>query len=361
MRRLASLALAGLLGLPATAGRAEPTVTTLPLGFKVEQMRGAATRVAATVTSTEGFRDMRATLKPPFAVVWGQEGAAALAVEGGSVRVFRAKGQGFDLVALERGRGEIPGARVAGSGGFSAQFEMATRDHPREALGSPVHARVLAITERKPSPPSRDPKPVPQDIGRIAAGEGAVFEDREPHLVDLGSDNPAILAVRSYRDRGSALAVIARREGTWRIVAETPPDGEPDRWLNPVATGQAGPARDIALVRRPHTDGSLQVWRIDGDKLALRAEKAGYSNHVQGKAVQDLAAWFSAEDGSPRIAIPVLDRTALALLSVGEEVKEVTRIVLPAKAASGIAALGTGRDIHFLVGLEDGSVVDVRP
>ena len=37
------------------------------------------------------------------------------------------------------------------------------------------------------------------------------------------------------------------------------------------------------------------------------------------------------------------------------------RIALPAKAATGVAALGSGRTAHILVGLEDGRVVDIRP
>lgn len=358
MRRLL-LSIALLAALPGAA-RAEPSVSILPLGFEVEQFRGPGTRVAATAASTEAFREVRGAMQPPLVVLWGKGGAAALTLEGGAIRILRAKGGGGDLAALERAGEALPDSRIAGAGAVTARLEMPSRDYAHEDLGSAVHARVVAVTERKPAPPSAEPKPVAQDVVRIPAGEGAVFEDREPHLAQIGGEAPAILVVRSYRDLGSALALIAKREGRWKIVAETPPDGTPYRWLNPVASGE-GVASDIAVVRRPDRDGLLQIWRLDGDKLVLQAEKPGYSNHVHGSPAQDLAAWFAAEDGSARLAIPVLDRSALALLSVGPEVKEIARIPLPAKAAAGIAALGRGRDIRLVVGLEDGRVAEVRP
>lgn len=356
-----AFALALLVLAPGPA-RAEPSVTVLPLGFEVEQIRGPSTRVAATAASVDAFRDSRGALKPPLAIVWGRDGAAALTLDGGAIRIVRAKRGGGDLVALERARDTLPDSRMVGMGALTAQLEMPTRDYAHEGLGSATHARVLAITERKPSPPSSDPKPVAQDVVRIPAGDGAVFEDREPHLVDLrAGEPPAILVVRSYRDRGSALALVAKRDGTWRIAAETPPDGEPYRWLNPVTAGDRPPGSTLAVVRRPHLDGILQLWRLDGDRLLPVAEKAGYSNHAYGSAAQDLAAWYTAEDGSPRIAVPTLDRTALALVTVGSDLREVARIALPAKAKTGVTVLGRGRDVHVLVGLEDGRVADVRP
>ena len=42
-------------------------------------------------------------------------------------------------------------------------------------------------------------------------------------------------------------------------------------------------------------------------------------------------------------------------------VKEIARIPLPAKAKSGVVALGRGAETRFLVGLDDGLVAEVRP
>ena len=53
--------------------------------------------------------------------------------------------------------------------------------------------------------------------------------------------------------------------------------------------------------------------------------------------------------------------STLAFVSLNGGIKELRRIPLPAKAATGVAALGSGKAAHILVGLEDGRVVDVRP
>ena len=59
--------------------------------------------------------------------------------------------------------------------------------------------------------------------------------------------------------------------------------------------------------------------------------------------------------------MPTLDRRSIALLSVKDGIRELKRIPLPAAAATGVAALGSGAETHILVGLEDGRVADIRP
>lgn len=346
-------------------GRAEPSLSVVPLGFELTEFRGPASRLATAIASIEAFRSARPPLAGALVVVWGREAGAVLQLDGAELRVRPfAKGIG-DLGPLERGRGAVPGARVGVSDGLTAAFEDPVRDYPHEALGSPVHPRALSVAQRRAGPPGSDPKPVPTERARIEAGPGAVFEDLEPRLVDLDGDGtPEILVVRSYRDRGSALAVVARRGETWRIVAETPPDGEAFRWLNVAAAGDFGPdlPRAIAIVRRPHLDGLLQVWRFEDDRLVLAAERPGYANHAFGSTALGLAALVLGEDGSRRIAVPTLDRKSLAFLSVSARaVTETNRIALPARALAGVAVIGRGRAAHVLVGLEDGRLVDIRP
>lgn len=359
----ATLAAAMITGSQAL--HAEPSVSILPLSFAVTEFRGPTSRVAATVGSTDAFRESRPPIAGPAVVVWGAGGGAALTLAGAEIRIRPASRSSGDFVALERGRDAIPGSRVRAEGAVTVTLEGPTRAYPHEALGSPVHARTLVITERRSAPPTAQPKPVATDVARVSAGADAVFEDREPRFVDLDGDGlPEILVVRSDPARGSALAVIANREGAWRMLAETPPDGEPFRWLNPAAAGPASAAgaRGIALIRRPHLDGLLQLWRWEGDRLTLVAEKAGYSNHVYGSAAQDLAATLDGDDRSgSRLVLPTLDRRALAIVTLGGSIEEVARIPLPGRAATGVAVLGRGRDTHILVGLDDGRIADVRP
>jgi hypothetical protein len=233
------------------------------------------------------------------------------------------------------------------------------------ALGAGGEARELVVSERQPVAMGGGVQKVPIERTRVGAGTDAVFEDREPRLVDLDVDGGTeVLVVKSYQAKGSALAVVAKRDGAWRVVAETPAIGHPQRWLNPAAVGtfQGDGKPAIALVKTPHLDGVLQVWAYDGSKLVLRNEAAGYTNHVFGSPAQELAAAVDLDgDGVPELAIPTLDRGSLAILSLKGGIKELRRIALPAKAAMGVAALGSGRTAHILVGLEDGRVVDIRP
>lgn len=360
--------LATLWTLPAWA---EPSVSILPLPFAVAEFRGPASRVGQTAASTDTYRDDRGLAGQPLVVLWGPGGGASVALLGGELRVVAARRGASDMSRLERGRSAVPSVRAQALGPFSATLEEPTRDYPHEALGSAVHPAALAITERRPAPIGSEPRAVPTEVHRIPAGPNAVFEDREPRLVDLDGDGvPEVLAVRSTSDRGSSLAIVGRRDGGWRILAETPPDGEPFRWLNPagIAPAVAGPtparapaARVVALVRRPHLDGVLQLWTATAGVLTLLAEKPGYSNHAYGQTAQDLAAVLVGSDGRPRLALPTLDRRSLAILTFDAALTETARIPLPSRAATGVAALGTGASVRILVGLEDGRVADIRP
>lgn len=358
-------ALALALAVAALAGpvRSEPSVRVVPLGFEASEFRGPASRVAATIASTDAFRETRPALAGPLVVVWGRGRGAVLSLAGGEVTVRAARKGVGDVTALETARGAIPSARAQVAGPLGVSLEGPTRDYPHEALGSAVHSTTLVVTEREAAQaPSTEPRRIGANRTRIEAGPNAVFEDREPRLVDLDGDGTAeILVVRSDRDKGSSLAIVARRDGGWRIVAETPPTGEPFRWLNPIAPLAAGaPKGTFALVRRPHLDGILELWRWTGGAPELLAAKPGYANHAFGSPAQGLAASFASGDGTARLAVPTLDRRAVAILTL-PKLEEVARIALPARALTGLAALGEGAAVHLLVGLENGQVVEVRP
>ena len=97
----------------------------------------------------------------------------------------------------------------------------------------------------------------------------AVFEDIEPRIVKIDGAERIIL-VKSYLDRGSALAVIDPVSAT--IVAETPPIGRPHAWLNPagVADFHGDGATEIAFVRQPHVLGNLELWSLRTDSCEKR-------------------------------------------------------------------------------------------
>ena len=360
LRAALALALAVAAGAPALA---EPRVSILDVGFSVSQLSAPGSLDARVAPTTDALRPYK-LVSDPVVILRGERGAAAVYLRGGELKV-----QSFSPAAESRGpgepaRGALAGSRVQSAGAITVHIAGPTTAYEHGALGGRAEARELVVSERQAVAMAAGAQKVPVARTRVEAGPDAVFEDREPRLADLDGDSvPEVLVVKSYLERGSALAVVAKRDGDWRVVAETPPIGTPRRWLNPAAVaavGGGGP--EIALVRSPHLAGVLQVWAFDRDRLVLRAEAVGYSNHVFGSPAQALAAAVDLDgDGVPELAIPTLERTALALLSLKGGIKELARVTLPGRAAAGVAVLGTGKAARILVGLEDGRVADVRP
>ena len=365
MRRLLVLLLTAWTG-SFWAGRngahAEPTVSLVRLPFRAEEFRGPGSRVVAVVPSTDRLREDRSWRDRPIVVAWGPGGSAVLTLQGDTVASVPL-GPGSDIAALERTPNAIPSSRLAAAGPISAFLSEPNSSYPHAALGSAVHAGAITIVERQAPQTGGGVQRIQTITTRVEAGPGAVFEDRALRFADLDGDGaPEIVTVKSYFDRGSALAVIGKREGTWRVLAETPPIGAAQRWLDPAAIADFdGSGRpQIALVQTPHRDGMLQVWGYADGRLTKLREAAGYADHANGQTAVDLAATVM-RDGRPFLAIPTLDRASLALVDLRGGIKELWRVALPARAATGVAALGRDADARILVGLDDGQVAVIRP
>jgi hypothetical protein len=361
-RRLA-LAAVMALALGPAAG-AEASVTVLPLGFSVEEFRGPASYFARTLASSPALPEKLPADRAVVAL-WGAGGGAALYLDKGELR-RSGWPAGEEPPVREAPRNAVAGTRMQSDGPLTAFYATPRTDYRHGVFGRVDSAGALIVQEKQPlAGVSSEPRAVPTRVATIEAGPEAVFEDLEPRLVDLDRDGtPEILAVKSYLAKGSALAVVGKRDGAWTVLAETPPIGEPRRWLAPAAVadfaGDGKPA--IALLSAPHLQGTLQLWSFDAGKLALKHEAAGYSNHVFGeRAIENAAAVDLDGDGRPELVIPTQDRKFLAVLSLKDGVKELRRIALPAPAGRGLAALGEGRDAHIIAALEDGRAVVVRP
>lgn len=220
-------------------------------------------------------------------------------------------------------------------------------------LGDKIEAGSLTIE-------TRDGK-----VQAVRLKDDAVFEDLTPRLADLDGDgHDEIVLVKSYLKRGSALAVIGRRDGKYTIIAETPPIGTPNRWLNPagIADFNGDGKIDIALVRMPHVLGELELWTWSDKRLTKTGELADTANHIAGSRAIDMsvAADFDG-DRIPDLAIPSLDRTRLRLISFVPEAREIASIALPAKAVTNLARVGTEQGAPAIaLGLADGTLALVR-
>lgn len=166
---------------------------------------------------------------------------------------------------------------------------------------------------------------------RLDAPADAVFEDRRLRVVDLDGDGRnEIAVVISRAGNGSALALAGLRGGKVVILAETEPNGRPNRWLNPSGVGQftGTGEQQIAIVRTPHLSGVLEVYGFDGRSLIRRARLEGYSTHKLGSRHQGMFAVIPKAGGGDLLVVPVLNRRALAVLDFSQATPEIVRLPL---------------------------------
>lgn len=363
--RAAALMLAACVAALPRLAQAEPTVTVLPLGFAVEEFRAPQSYLARTLASSPLLAE-KLPLDRPLVALWGKGGGAAFHLDDGVLKQvgFAPGDEGAPLA--EAPRGAVPGTRMQTAGPLTVFLAGPRTDYRHGVFGRIDDAGEVAVREKQAlAGVSGEARAVPIATSAVASGPEAVFEDLEPRLADLDGDGaPEIVVVRSDLRKGSSLAVIAKRDGAWRLAAETPPIGERHRWLAPAAIADfdGGGRPAIALVRTPHIGGVLQLWAFQAGKLALRHEAVGYTNHVLGSSALDNAAAVDLDgDRVSELVIPTEDRKSLALLSLKGGIRELRRIALPGPAGRGLAALGTGKDAHILAALEDGRLVVVRP
>ena len=157
----------------------------------------------------------------------------------------------------------------------------------------------------------------------ITLDDAHVFEDAAPSLVDFDGDcAPEIVTVRAHAREGAQLAIYAVERDALRLIAATPYIGTRFRWLAPAGAADFdGDGRiEVALVRTPHLAGVLEFWGFDAGGLALRAARAGFSNHRFGDP-DILGGARDCGDG-PEIALADIGwrRTVIARLEQGEVV-----------------------------------------
>lgn len=187
--------------------------------------------------------------------------------------------------------------------------------------------------------------------------EDAVFEDRLVRIADLDGDGKSeLIVVLATQTEGASLAVFGLQSGALVLKAQTPPIGQPNRWLNPSGIGQFTRAGrpQIALVRTPHLSGILEIWEWQGATLAKVFSKAGYSTHRLGSRHQQLFALIPGPQGLDRLALPILDRRAVALMDFTQQDPEIARIALPGRADGPFSLRKTATDWTLGVPLEGG-------
>jgi hypothetical protein len=251
--------------------------------------------------------------------------------------------------------GALPDGKVATGKGEIARAWLSepTTRYDHGILGDKFAAGALVIERRDGKRQTVRLKP------------DAVFEDLAPRLADLDGDgHDEIIVVKSTLRRGSSLAVIAERRGKYEIVAETPPLGAANRWLDPagIADFNGDGKRSIALVRQPHEVGALELWNWRDGELRKTAELPDIANHVAGTRAIDMSAAADFDgDGAADIAAPSLDRSTLRIVSFAPKAREIANVPLPAKAVTNLALVAEASGPPAIVlGLADGSLAVIR-
>lgn len=247
--------------------------------------------------------------------------------------------------------GQVAGNRTRGGRVRAAYLILPTERYGHGILGDRIEAggfRIRTTARRRLE---------------LVLPEDSVFEDLRVRLADVDVDGrDEAVVVRSYLDRGAALAVY--RIGPDRIepLAETEPLGIPHRWLNPVGVADFdGDGRpEIALVTTPHIGGTLKLYRLEGGRLALTAERRGFSNHRIGSRELDLSAILDFNgDGVADIALPDDSRRLLRVVTFAGG---KYRMLAEAENGSPINSRIWARDMDgdgktdLVYKLEDGSI-----
>ena len=116
----------------------------------------------------------------------------------------------------------------------------------------------------------------------IEVGEGFVFEDLAPRVVDLNGDGrPEVITVRTDMQRGASLAIY----GVEGLITQTPPIGRRFRWLAPIGVGDfdSNGRLEIAYVETPHLGKVLKIYHYFNRELVLATAVQGFSNHRIGE------------------------------------------------------------------------------
>lgn len=194
------------------------------------------------------------------------------------------------------GQGQVPKVEPIETS-LTAPFEMGSGAEAVAYFGDPTFAYGHRIMGRVPEAQSlvvvfSGPCGPNTVVADVRAGEGHVFEDIAPRIVDLdGDDIPEVIAVRSSFSQGAQLAVYGLRgemlDVDLRLIGVTPYIGTRYRWLAPAAWEDLdGDGHvELAYVDRPHLAKVLRVWRWRDGALHKVAALEGVTNHAIGEEV----------------------------------------------------------------------------
>jgi len=307
------MGLMGLMALPVSAADMSVTQQNVPAPFAVKTLKSDHDGLALIGSSR-----------------W-----ARLRLDDGTISF---ENQDDPRAAPPRRTGILPDGQVSlGSGRIRAAWlSRPTQRYHHGVLGDAIEAGGLAVE-------LADGRTL-----ETVLGPGSVFEDLAPRLLDVdGNGQSDLVVVRSYLQRGAALAAYAVGAGGLGLLGQSPPIGRPNLWLNPVGAGDFdGDGRiELAAVVTPHIGGVLTLYRLEAGLLRPIARQRGFSNHAMGSRQLGLAAILDVNgDSVVDLLVPNDNRRSLRVVSFARRFAELARVDHEAQIASAIVVFDSEID-----------------
>lgn len=187
--------------------------------------------------------------------------------------------------------------------GQYAVYGGRTDRYDHSALGDSIEGGSLVLVDT--------------DAGRIETevelDAPTVFEGLSPMVADLDGDGTAeLITTVADSDAGARLRIygIDGRE------LSTGPIYGPG-WRHQLCVAPFGPddGRELAVVRKPHVDRTVEFYRLTDSGLEVVATQQGYASHTyRSRNLDGAIAGDLDSDGLPELLVPTADRWTLAAL-----------------------------------------------
>lgn len=238
----------------------------------------------------------------------------------------------------------LPDTRVVESGSLLVGLVDPTDRYGHGVLGDSIEAGAIAIVDTATS-----------QTTKITIEAPSVIEGISPMVADIDGDGADDILVTVANGEVGARLAAYRTDGT--LIAESDPIGQGRRWRNQLGVGPVGPDGSVEIVdvRTPHIGGTVQYFRLIGDRLdRVAASSPDYTSHSIGSRNLDLGLMVAIDDGPRGVLIPTKDRQTLVFLTRDDEgVTPTQHVELPAEIVTNLAGVDGASGAYVAVGTAD--------